>query len=230
MGTPDFSELVQKIHFKISMQPKKEIILLGGGGHCVSAIEVIESTEMYKIIGVLDVKEKIGNKILGYEIIGTDNNLNEYKSVKNFCITVGQIKSSQIRQKLYNAVIEIDGVLPTIIASSAYISKYTKIGKGNLIMHQTFVNAGVQIGDNNIINTQSIIEHESIIGNHNHISTGAIINADCKIGNKCFIGSNSVINRDLEITDDVIIGSGSVVTKKIEEKGIYFGNPCKFVD
>ncbi len=36
---------------------KKQIILIGDGGHCKSCIEVIESTNEFSIAGVIDIKE-----------------------------------------------------------------------------------------------------------------------------------------------------------------------------
>ena len=35
----------------------KKIILLGGGGHCKSCIDVIENENKYKIIGIIDKKK-----------------------------------------------------------------------------------------------------------------------------------------------------------------------------
>ncbi len=34
----------------------KEIILVGGGGHCKSVIDVIEQEAKYKIAGIIDKK------------------------------------------------------------------------------------------------------------------------------------------------------------------------------
>ena len=36
----------------------KKIILVGGGGHCKSCIDVIENENKYKIIGIIDKKKK----------------------------------------------------------------------------------------------------------------------------------------------------------------------------
>ncbi len=36
---------------------KEKIVLIGGGGHCRSAIDVIELTNKYEIIGIVDIKE-----------------------------------------------------------------------------------------------------------------------------------------------------------------------------
>jgi hypothetical protein len=35
----------------------KKIILVGGGGHCKSCIDVIENENKYKIIGIIDKKK-----------------------------------------------------------------------------------------------------------------------------------------------------------------------------
>jgi len=79
----------------------KDLILLGGGGHCKSCIDVIEQQGVYNIIGILDDKEKAGSNILGYEIIGTDDDIHALiKKIKYFFITVGQIRTPETRIKL----------------------------------------------------------------------------------------------------------------------------------
>ena len=40
----------------------KELFLIGGGGHCKSCIDVIEEEGKFKIIGIIDQKEKLGQK------------------------------------------------------------------------------------------------------------------------------------------------------------------------
>ena len=42
------------------------------------------------------------------------------------------------------------------------------------------------------------------------------------------IGSNATI-LPVTICSDVVIGSGAVVTKDIKKKGVYAGNPAKFL-
>jgi FlaA1/EpsC-like NDP-sugar epimerase len=56
---------------------KNKIILIGGGGHCLSCIEIIEGGGEFEIAGIIDKKEKPGSSVLNYQIIGTDNDLQE---------------------------------------------------------------------------------------------------------------------------------------------------------
>lgn len=209
---------------------KKPIILIGGGGHCISCIDIIELEGKYKIVGILDLPDKVGQKILDYEIIGTDLQIKRFvKTCPNFLITVGQIKSANIRKKIYMEVKSCDGNLPVIRSPLAYSSKYTTINEGSIIMHHAVVNANAKIGICGIINTMALIEHETIIGDFTHISTGTIINGQSKIGNNCFIGSNTVVSNNISIVDNTIVAAGSQVLKNIDSEGTYIGSPLRKV-
>lgn len=207
---------------------KSKLILIGGGGHCKSVIDVIEAENKYEIIGILDLKENLGKKILNYEIIGNDEDILKYANLNiSFLITVGQINLNNKRINIYNNVKNSKGKFATIISPTAYVSKYSEIGVGTVIMHKVVTNINSKIGDNCIINTGAIIEHDVKIGNHNHISTNSTINGECEIGNNCFIGSSSVLKHCTKICDDVLVGAGSVVVKNVIEEGIYVGNPAR---
>jgi len=189
-----------------------KIILIGGGGHCKSVIDVIEQEARFEIAGIIDKPELLGSKILGYSVIGNDFDLkNLAKKYKNALITVGQIKSALVRIKLYNLIIKAGFILPSIVSPSAYISKHSKIGNGTVVMGNAIVNANAYIGDNCIINSKALIEHDCLVSNHCHISTNAVINGGVKIGPKCFIGSNVTTKENTTIKENSFIKAGSIV-------------------
>ena len=188
------------------------LILLGGGGHCKSVIDVAESAG-YKILGILDKRKLVGTRILDYEIIGTDDDIPQYVDKVSFVITVGQIKSPAIRQKLDGLVKHAGGKLATIVACDAYVSKYATVGEGTVVMHKAFVNAGAKVGSNCIINTMANIEHDCEIGDFCHVSTGVMVNGDTKVGKNSFVGSGSVLYNGIEVKEDSIIPAGTVVRK-----------------
>ena len=199
---------------------KSNLILIGGGGHCQSAIEVIESIGAFKIQGILDVPDKVGKIVLGYEIIGTNNDIPRLiKEDNEFLITVGQIKTASIRKRLYDEVKGLGGSLATIIAKSAWVSQHAIIGEGTIVMHHALVNAGAMIGCNTIINSKSLIEHNTKIGNHCHISTAAIINGDVNVGNEVFVGSNATVYQGINIGEQAIVAAGAKVKDDITNGG-----------
>lgn len=207
---------------------KEKIILIGGGGHCKSCIDVIEQAGIFRIAGIVDVPEKLHQKILGYEIIATDDDLsqlaNEYE---NFLITLGQIKSPEKRIRLFQTLKESGAKLPVIVSPLAYISRHAKIEEGTIVMHYALVNARAKIGENCIINTRALIEHDVFIADHCHIATGATLSGGVTVGGNVLVGAGATVIEYKTIADNVIIGAGSVVVQDIPESGTYFGNPAR---
>jgi len=178
----------------------EKIVLVGGGGHCKSVIDVIELTNKYDIIGIIDTKENIGKKVLDYEIIACDDDLETiFKTCKNAVITVGQIKSNKTRVKIYNKLKQIGFNLPVIISPIAYVSKHSFIDEGTIVMHHALINANVKIGKNCIINTKALIEHDAKVEDNCHISTASVINGGVIVKENTFLGSNSTSKQGIEI-------------------------------
>lgn len=189
---------------------KEKIVLIGGGGHCHSVIDVIEQENRYEIIGIVDTKENIGRKVLNYEVIACDDDLETiFETCKNAIITVGQIESNKIRVKLFNKLKQIGFKLPVIISPFAYVSKYSFIGEGTVVMHQVLINANVKIGKNCIINTKALIEHDCVVEDNCHISTASVINGGVVVKENSFFGSNATSKQCIEI--DGFIKAGSLV-------------------
>jgi sugar O-acyltransferase (sialic acid O-acetyltransferase NeuD family) len=207
---------------------KREVVLIGGGGHCKSVIDVIEVENKFKIIGILDFNEYLGQKLFDYNYIGTDADYEFYIKKKIlFLITIGHISNKNKRVSIFNSIKKNGGHFATIISPVSYVSKRSEIGEGSVIMHKSLINTGAKIGSNSIINTGAIVEHDAFIGNHSHISTNSTINGDCFVGEECFIGSGSVVKQSTKICNKVFIGAGTLVTKDIIDPGLYYGIPAK---
>ena len=190
----------------------KKIILIGGGGHCKSVIDVIENEKKYKICGIIDKPELLGTKVLNYEIIGNDTDLEALaKKFKYAFITIGHIKSPKIRIRLFKQAKKAGFIFPFIISPTSYVSKHSKIGKGSIIMHHATVNANTSIGENCIINSKALVEHDCSISNHCHISTNTTINGGVKIGSECFIGSNVTTKENIKIKKNRFVKAGTIL-------------------
>ena len=204
----------------------KPLILVGGGGHCKSVIEVAESAG-YTILGILDRPEEVGKRVLGYKVIGTDADMAKYADKADFIVTVGQIKSPILRIKLHQMLSDAHCNLAIVIAPTAHVSRHATVGEGTVIMHQAFVNAGAHIGKGCIINTASIIEHDAMVSDYCHVSTGATINGGVLIGKCTFVGSQSVVNQCVTIGENIIIGAGSAVVNDLPAGCLAVGVPAK---
>ena len=194
-----------------------DLLLIGAGGHANSCFDVIETTKLYNIVGLIEKDQKLNLNHLNYPIIGLDKDLkNLRKKYDHAFITIGQIKTPIVRKKLYNLLNKLKYNIPTIISPHAYVSENAKIGSGSIIMHGSIINSNSTIGDNCIINTKALIEHDVIIGNNCHISTGAIINGEVSVGDETFIGSGCVTKNSISIGNNCVIGSGLSIKENVK--------------
>lgn len=190
----------------------KPLLLIGCGGHARSLIELIESSPDWHIYGLVGLPGQVGRRVLGYPVIGCDDDL---LSLREDCQTaimaLGQLQDSAPRvnltQKLENAGFQF----PVLCSPHAVISRHAHIGAGTTIGHGVVVNASASIGNHCIINSLSLIEHDVQIGNHCHISTGVLVNGGVTLGSCCFVGSGAMIREGLKIPSCTVISAGKRV-------------------
>jgi sugar O-acyltransferase (sialic acid O-acetyltransferase NeuD family) len=196
---------------------KEKIILIGGGGHCKSCIDVIEQEGRFTIAGIVDVPEKKQHNILDYPVIGSDADLEELiKTFPNVLITLGQIKSPNRRMELFNMIKQMGACFPVIKSPLAYVSPHAQVAEGTIVMHHALINAGANVGKNCIINTKALVEHDAVIEDHCHISTGAVVNGGVKIGSGSFFGSGAVSKEYTSIPANSFIKANSLIPKNDE--------------
>lgn len=190
----------------------QDLILIGGGGHCKSCIDVIEKTNEYNIAGIFDSPDKVGQRVLDYEIIGTDKDIAKYAvQGYEFLITIGQLQSADLRKNLYEKVKNADGKFATITSPLAYVSKHANISEGTIVMHGAIVNAGANIGKNCIVNTKALIEHDCHIADNCHIAVGAVLAGGVTVEKDSFIGANATIVQYLHLPQKSFVKAGELV-------------------
>lgn len=192
---------------------KRKIVLIGGGGHCKSVLNTIYRIGFYDEIVVTDKGYPGIKDILGIPVVGNDDRLPELRQsgYTDAFITLGSIKSTELRHLLYEKAVNLGFHLPCIVDPSAQVSKHTSLGVGIFIGQNTVVNADVRIGDMAIINTGAIIEHECIIGSYSHISVGAKLCGAVSVGEDVLVGAGAVVIQGVQIGIGALIGAGSVV-------------------
>jgi len=194
----------------------KDLILIGGGGHCRACIDVIEQHGVYSIAGIVDREERKGEKVLGYEIVASDDELHIlFSRFRFFLVTLGQITNWARRKQLFDAVRAGGGELAVIVSPLAYVSRHARIGSGTIVMHHALVNAGAEVGSNCIVNTKALIEHDVTIGDHCHISTGSLVNGGVVIEEGSFWGSGAVARENIQVGRNSVIGCNATVKQSL---------------
>ncbi len=106
------------------------------------------------------------------------------------------------------------------------IQKNTKIGDNTRIQSHSFICEKVEIGKNCFIGHGVMFTNDDL--KKGKISRNSSYFKKTRIGNNVVIGSNVTL-LPVSIVSGAVIGAGSIVTKNIKKKGIYAGNPAKFL-
>lgn len=198
------------------------VLILGCGGHARACIDVFESQNQYQIIGLVGRSEDPQFTLLGYSLLGTDEDLPKLARQHGLAfIAVGHVNTSELRRNLFVRLRALGFKFPTIVASTAYVSPHAQVGPGSIVMHGAIVNAGAVIGENCIINSRALVEHDSRVGNHCHISTGAILNGNVNLGDGSFVGSGCKIREGISIGRNALVGMGLSVRHSLAD-GAHF--------
>ena len=142
------------------MKNIKKIVIIGSGEHAKIVIENILEQNTYQPYGMVSFNKNEKNKqYYGCKVICSFNNLRSFLKKKNrknmfFFMGIGTIKGNMsVRAKIFNEVKKFLKPI-NIINPKSHVSKYSKIGKGNLI--EAFgVGAGAVVGDNCVIESYS---------------------------------------------------------------------------
>ena len=209
----------------------KKILLVGGGGHCESVLDSLLALDIYTEIGIVDKEKPLGSCIAGVRVVGCDDDLPQLFAAGFGAafVTVGSVGNTEPRTKLFERLEQIGFEIPSIIDSSAVVSRNTEIGSGVYVGKNAVLNIGAKIGSGAIINTGAIVEHGSRVGDFAHIATGVVLCGQVVVGERTHIGAGSVIRQGIRIGCDTMIGMGSVVVQDIGCDLVAYGNPCKVV-
>lgn len=201
----------------------KKVILIGGGGHAMSVLELVGDMRIFA--GYADM---IPNEQLPIPFLGTDNEVLAQCSNLEYTVHHVLVYTKEVNMKFRAYLIDKykNYNQYTIIADSAIVTRNASIGQGSAIMQRSVVNCAI-IGESCIVNTGAIVEHSCNIGNNVFIGPGAIILGDVSIGNNCFIGAGVIIRDGVKICHNVVIGMGAHVLSDITVSGTYVGNPIR---
>ncbi len=209
---------------QIMLNNKELYIIIGAGGHAQVIIDILHKSEV-SIKGLIDNSDKKhGTRILGEEVLGGFDIIDQFKHKCKFLIGIGDNK---IRCKIGIELIEKECQFGTAIHPNCILGEDVVIGSGTVIMAGTVINSGTKIGENCIINTSVSLDHDNIIGDYVHLSPGNVTGGMVRIGKLTWVGLGSRIINNITIGESTIIGAGSVVIKDIPSHVMAAGVPAK---
>lgn len=202
---------------------KKKLLIIGASGHGKVVADIAMKMNKWEVIEFMDDSPK-ANTVLGLNIVGNYQHINEYLTDYDFFVGIG---NNKVRKSLLEQLEEKGVTIPILIHPSAVIGQDVDVKKGTVIMAGAVINPSTKIGKGCIINTGSTIDHDNRIGDYTHISPGANLAGSVNIEENSWIGVGGVVSNNVNITSNCTIGAGGVVIENLTKQGIYVGVPVR---
>jgi sugar O-acyltransferase (sialic acid O-acetyltransferase NeuD family) len=210
---------------------KSKIVIIGSHGHAKVIIDIVEKQNLFSIVGLVDSNRAVGENILGYPIIGNEDDLHSLITAHNIegcIIAVGDNwKRKLVLDKLNLKTNILEFV--TAIHPSAQIGKNVTIGNGSIIMAGVIINSEANIGKFTIINTKASVGHDCFLGDFASLAPNATLGGNVRIGNFSAISMSATLIHSITVGEHSVIGAGSVVLNNIDNLKLSFGVPAKIV-
>jgi len=197
-----------------------DIYIFGASGHGKVVFDVAVSAG-YNIKAFVD-DHKSGQIVRGTKVIS----FIELAETKDICFALG-IGDNSVRQKVFNRIKDVGGILPSLIHKSAIVSPDSQIDEGTVVMAGVIINSGAQIGKGVILNSGCIIEHDNMIGDYVHISPGASLAGNVSVGDFTHVGIGSNVRQGIVIGKRNIIGAGAALVCDFGDDNLIIGIPAK---
>ena len=103
-----------------------------------------------------------------------------------------------------------------------------KIGENCFILENNMIRPFTSIGNNVVMWKGNNIGQYTEIKDHGFISSHVLVYGRCVVKSNCYSGGNASIKEFSHLSKGTLLGMGvCLILKKIEEWGIYVGNPAK---
>ena len=182
---------------------REKILLVGAGGFGRVVLEHVLSE--YDC-AFLDDGVEIGTMVNGVPVIGKISDIKElYGEYKKLIVTIG---NNKLREEVYSVAKTIGYTFPSIIVPSAYISPFSSIGNGCIVLNNVVIQNNAKVGSGVILNPGVEIHHDSFVGDYALIYTNTVIRSLASIGERAHIGSTLTISNEVIIPNDAVIKNG----------------------
>ncbi len=209
----------------------RNILIIGASGHAKTVADIVEAEGKYKIVGFIDSFRQLGESILGYRVLGTEEDLPRLSQVYSVYGGIVGIGDNFVRSEIVNKLHGIDLNFNFVSAChpSAVISKHAILEAGTVIMAGAVVNPCCWVGHHCILNTNSSLDHDSVMGNFSSFSPRVTTGGNVKIGSFSAIGIGATISHSISVGEHTVIGAGATVLHNIPAGKVAYGTPARVV-
>ena len=181
---------------------KEKLLLVGAGGF---GRMVAEQAMLQYDCTFVDDGQAVGTEICGIPVVGGLADLPDLR--KEYSLLVVGIGNNQFRAQVYEKAKALGYAFPNIVAPSAYISPFAKLGCGCVVLQNACVQNGASIGNGVLLNAGTEVHCDAAIGDYalvyanSVIRTGAVVGKQARIGSNCTICNKATVPEEADVPD-----------------------------
>ena len=208
-----------------------KVLVIGCSAQARVVLDILEQNPEYQVVGLLDSYRGATEEVLGYRVLGSDEDLPAMVDAGICDSVLVAIGDNWVRGRV---VERIKRLIPAVRFVSAIhpfsqISKNVVIGEGTVIMPGVVVNTGCRIGEFCILNTSSSLDHDSVMESFSSLAPRAVTGGTVTIGTYTAVAIGAVISHSIRIGKHTVIGAGATVVRDIPEGVVAYGTPAKVI-
>jgi sugar O-acyltransferase (sialic acid O-acetyltransferase NeuD family) len=209
----------------------QRVIIVGSSGHAKVLVDIFEKDGGFEILGFIDSYRSKGEKTLGYEVLGNEENLPKLLAEHAGCKVFIAVGDNWTRKLIYD---RLRVLVPSVefasaVHPSAQIGKDVTIGNGVAIMAGAVINSCTEVGDFAIINTNASLDHDSRMGEFSSLAPGVTTGGGVVIGAFSAIGIGATLSHRITVGAHTVIGAGSLLLESCGDQELLFGVPAKVI-
>lgn len=191
---------------------KEKLLLVGAGGF---GRMVAEHAMFQNDCAFVDDGLPGGAEVCGIPVVGRIVDLPELH--KEYDLLVVGIGNNGFRAQVYEKAAAMGYHFPNIIAASAYISPFAKLGTGCVILQNACVQNGAVVGNGVLLNACAEVHCDAVVEDYALIYTNSVIRTGAKVGKGVRIGSNVTICNNAVVPDGANVPDCTAVHPEVRK-------------
>ncbi len=191
---------------------KEKLLLVGAGGF---GRMVAEQALLQYDCAFVDDGQPVGTEVCGIPVIGRIASLPELR--KSYDLLAVGVGNNSFRAQVYERAAAMGYTFPNIIAPSAYVSPFAKLGVGCVILQNACVQNGAVVGNGVLLNAGTEVHCDAVVEDYVLIYANSIVRTGAKVGRYARIGSNVTVCNSAVVPDGADVPDCTAVRPEVRK-------------
>lgn len=208
---------------------RHRLVTIGGSDQGRQALDALEAADDHDIVGILDRDLDVGTDVIGYPVLGRDDDLGrcvEAHGLTAFVVAIGDNFTRRlVHQHATTTCPKLEPV--SVCHPGATISRSSRVGGGSLILAGSVVSNHCVVGSGVLLGTNASIDHDDELGDFASLAPNAATGGQVHVGECTAIGIGASVIHGVTVGAHTVVGGASLVLHDLPAHVVAYGAPAK---